>query len=325
MRVEKAYCVEAGRVLDIFEARNVYFNQASPRKRLTFECADDACREVLHPTVTGAMYDREVEEEGDIHRMYFKWGPNSEHLSTCFWLEQREAQMIVQEMRAQGRAPPAGSNRHIDFARLDAEEVPDLLFVNSDEHAADQEEARRRYEEIKRYPDRPRRIRAYVAQRLNQPVAAQGLQQVVEAFEAMTVDERQQARLRVSGIGTFSYAEFFRRAERPLFEVTRVFYGGASLESTPAGYRLVFYGEPVVNDAKAKVTWFISRRAIESDPSLSFLSGQLKKLEKGGARYARLFILGKTKLSSHMRGQNRVIDVEPVALKFVVAKLIPNP
>jgi len=58
VHIERAYCMETGRVLNIYQARAVFFNQGEPRSRLEFLCSDDACRAQNATKVTGVNYDK---------------------------------------------------------------------------------------------------------------------------------------------------------------------------------------------------------------------------------------------------------------------------
>jgi hypothetical protein len=40
MHIARAYCVEAGKVVDIYQARALFFGQEEPRCRFRFLCSD---------------------------------------------------------------------------------------------------------------------------------------------------------------------------------------------------------------------------------------------------------------------------------------------
>lgn len=60
VRIDKAFCVEAGYVCDIFAARDFYFNRpgslTSPPGKLSFLCSDERCR-AKGVRVTGVIHD----------------------------------------------------------------------------------------------------------------------------------------------------------------------------------------------------------------------------------------------------------------------------
>ena len=64
MRIARVYCVETGKIIDIYGARALFFAQDEPRRRFQFLCSDEVCRAANSTKVTGVNYDKLV-EEGD--------------------------------------------------------------------------------------------------------------------------------------------------------------------------------------------------------------------------------------------------------------------
>jgi hypothetical protein len=62
MDIGHAFCVQEGRVVDIYQARALFFDQEEPRRRFVFLCSDDACRAGNTTKVTAVNYDKLVEE-----------------------------------------------------------------------------------------------------------------------------------------------------------------------------------------------------------------------------------------------------------------------
>ena len=65
MHLGRAFCVEAKRVVDIYQARALFFGQEVPRRRFQFLCSDNACRGANATRVTGVNYDKLVQDERD--------------------------------------------------------------------------------------------------------------------------------------------------------------------------------------------------------------------------------------------------------------------
>src|SRR5262245_45152132 len=88
MHIARAYCVEAGKVVDIYQARALFFAQDEPRCRFRFLCSDVACREVNATRVTGVNYDKLVEDEQDrvVLKPHFRMNPETPHDSGCEWV-----------------------------------------------------------------------------------------------------------------------------------------------------------------------------------------------------------------------------------------------
>lgn len=101
MNILQAYCIELGRAVDIYEARDAYFAQGEPRGAFTFLCSDEHCRKALQPRITGVNY-RKLAEEEDIYRQpHFRENPKMPHLATCMWVDR--------DRRARTATPPSDS------------------------------------------------------------------------------------------------------------------------------------------------------------------------------------------------------------------------
>src|SRR5215510_776922 len=88
MHIARAYCVEAGKVVDIYQARALFFAQDKPRCRFRFLCSDSVCREVDATRVTGVNYDKLVEDERDgvVLKPHFRMNPETPHNPGCEWI-----------------------------------------------------------------------------------------------------------------------------------------------------------------------------------------------------------------------------------------------
>src|SRR5258705_3839725 len=84
MNIARGYCVEKEKIMDIYQARALFFAQHEPRRRFEFLCSDDACRAINATKVTGVNYDKLV-EEGDciVLRPHFRFNPDSPHADAC--------------------------------------------------------------------------------------------------------------------------------------------------------------------------------------------------------------------------------------------------
>lgn len=89
MQIFEAFCEEIGKVLDIYGAREVYFQQpVAERHRLTFRCSDAECRVSLNPKVSGVNYDKVVEESETYVQPHFKSIAQHPHQGDCMWMAQ---------------------------------------------------------------------------------------------------------------------------------------------------------------------------------------------------------------------------------------------
>ena len=87
MHIARAYCVEEGKAVDIYQARALFFAQDEPRRRFEFLCSDDACRAARATKVTGVNYDKLV-EQGDrvVQKPHFRMNGESPHTAGCEWV-----------------------------------------------------------------------------------------------------------------------------------------------------------------------------------------------------------------------------------------------
>lgn len=84
----KAYCDQIGANVTITEAREFYFSQPIPRKKLTFKCGDDRCRPISRAAVVGANYHKEDDPTQKIVSPYFRENSHYAHIATCTWLSE---------------------------------------------------------------------------------------------------------------------------------------------------------------------------------------------------------------------------------------------
>src|SRR5581483_5730517 len=119
MHILRAYCVEVGRILDIYQARALFFAQEKPRRRLQFECSDDACRAMAGTKVTAVNYDKLV-AEGDqiVLKPHFRMNPQSPHIEACEWLAREKLIAQRDAPDADERKPGRPGFRHLKSGDL---------------------------------------------------------------------------------------------------------------------------------------------------------------------------------------------------------------
>lgn len=87
MEILEAYCVELGRVVDIYEAQEEYFALPGPMKRrFEFRCSDLNCRLAHNPLVVGANYHKDAEASEKYRQPYFKSHEKHPHSDQCVWV-----------------------------------------------------------------------------------------------------------------------------------------------------------------------------------------------------------------------------------------------
>ena len=83
--VGKAYCVDSGTVMNIFQARDYFFSR-NPCERLRFECSDPACRNSPKaPAISGINHHASLKMDEKYVKPHFR--TCGEHIQTCEWAE----------------------------------------------------------------------------------------------------------------------------------------------------------------------------------------------------------------------------------------------
>lgn len=118
MDILEAYCVELDEVVDIYEAQNAYFDLPEKnRKRFTFCCADDECRRVKNPLVSGVNYDKLAEETNKYRQPHFRRPTANEHLPTCIWYESASEKAV------------SGAVDHVGKSRVERAKSTDVIDI----------------------------------------------------------------------------------------------------------------------------------------------------------------------------------------------------
>ena len=129
MHIARAYCVEADRVVDIYQARALFFALDEPRRRFQFLCSDDACRVANATRVTGVNYDKLVEDERDrvVVKPHFRMNQETPHSTECEWLVRERI------CGASTRRPP---NRNCAGVRMASGILSSVTSLTSSRQAA---------------------------------------------------------------------------------------------------------------------------------------------------------------------------------------------
>ena len=125
MHIARAYCVDAGKIVDIYQARALFFAQHEPRRRFEFLCSDDLCRASDATKVTGVNYDKLV-EEGDcfVQKPHFRANAESLHIAACDWVARERALLRLDSANVdtQPRSP------HRGFRRLKSDDLVAIFW-----------------------------------------------------------------------------------------------------------------------------------------------------------------------------------------------------
>jgi hypothetical protein len=300
MHIARAYCVEAGKVVDIYQARALFFAQEQPRCRFQILCSDDVCRTANATKVTGVNYDKLVEAGDCIAvRPHFRMNPDSPHIDACEWVVREKA--LRRPDGVSGHAQPRA--RYQRFRRLKA---TDLVAVFWPEPAAAPVLLDRTVHGIVA-PSANREREILGNTRASEPAYASTrtgvdfLETVTSAYELLEPEERREADLRIGRGPKLSYQKAFCRVEN-YFAVSgsRIFHGGVRVQPHGPNFAVRFFDRLEPDQAGSNVdrtvSLYLKREALQAHWNGRFLVAQLTEAAKPG-HYAHCYFFGR--LVSH--------------------------
>ncbi len=328
MHIARAYCVEAGKVVDIYQARAFFFAQDEPRRRFQFLCSDDACRVVNATRVTGVNYDKLVEDERDrvVVKPHFRMNPETPHNAVCEWVA-RERVLEALDSSDGEREPRGHAGR---FRNLKSTDLVDVFLLAHSETAAmppaSAESVSPASEggEPAGFDHGDTRKQG----RLSNPTRVDFLETVVSAYELLEPEERRQAMLRIGGSSRLPYSKAFCRVEHYFSaREDRIFHGGVRVRVHGPNFALRFFDRvPRANrTGKADifdVSLYLKRETLVEHWNGRFLMAQLTEAAKPG-HYAHCYFHGR--LVDHPKVSDRVVvEVQSLEhLAFTVRKKAP--
>lgn len=114
MHILEAYCSQLQRNVDIYEARDAYFEQHEPRQAFEFRCSDERCRQTNNPLVSGANYRKLVEEDSVYRMPHFRSLQQHPHHSDCQWIIAERRRIAQPGTTTEPRAERPKRTNHID-------------------------------------------------------------------------------------------------------------------------------------------------------------------------------------------------------------------
>lgn len=325
MHIARAYCVEVGKVVDIYQARALFFAQEEPRRRFQFVCSDDVCRGANATRVTGVNYDKLVEDERDrvVVKPHFRMNPETRHSPACEWMARERALKAPDcsdaEPDRQGRAHHL---RHLKSGDLVDVFLPNFSATRSmPPDPAEPSSAASAGQELSgsgRDDELRQRGRS-------NPTRSDFLETVVGAYELLELEERREAALRIGQGPRLPYSKAFCRVEH-YFSVRgeRIFHGGVRVRAHGPNFAVRFFdriartsklGTPHVLD----VSLYLKREALLGHWNGTFLVAQLAEATRP-AHYAHCYFFGS--LVDHPNRADRlVVEVQTLDhLAFTVRK-----
>jgi len=221
MHILRAYCVEVGRILDVYQARALFFAQEEPRHRFQFQCSDDACRAATATKVIAVNYDKLV-AEGDqiVLKPHFRMNPQSAHVEACEWVARERRSGLREAADANERKPNHVGFRHLKRSDLVDIYVPAASVASRTRDGVPQAQLA---DTERRWSEEPG-VRRKGSDNYTR---TSSLEALVTVYELLEPSERRTVKLRVGTAKRLPYSKAFCRVGH-YFSVhgDRIFHGG---------------------------------------------------------------------------------------------------
>lgn len=312
MHIGRAFCVEAGRVVDIYQARALFFAQEIPRRRFQFLCSDDACRGANATRVTGVNYDKLVEDGLDCIgvKPHFRMNQETPHDPGCEWV----ARERILQLRAAWDTDPTRSGGTNGLQRRKISALIDVFAPTfsgaaikasgaAESTAAISSEQKARVAEHNLSPHR---------NTSTSPTRGYFLEAVVSVYESLEAHQRREAVLRIGEGPKLSYSSAFCHV-RNYFRAKgeRIFHGGVRVQIHGPNFAVRFFDRvdiPVEHGEQhaLDVSLYLKRQMLLRHWNGRFLVAQLAEAAKLG-NYAHCYFFGR--IQPHPVTTSRLIAV----------------
>jgi len=307
MHILRAYCVEVGRILDVYQARALFFAQEEPRHRFQFQCSDDACRAETATKVTAVNYDKLV-AEGDqiVLKPHFRMNPRSPHVEACEWVARERSSGLREAPDANERKPNQVGFRHLKRSDLLDIYVQDLPPASAASRARDGAPRAQLADIERRWSEEPG-VRRKGSDNYTR---TSSLEALVTVYELLEPSERRAVKLRVGAAKRLPYSKAFCRVEH-YFSARgdRIFHGGVRVRNHGPNFTVRFFdqvrrADAVGNNEALEVTFYLKRAVLLEHWNGKFLVAQLTEAALAG-HYAHCYFFGR--LVPHRTSRCRLV------------------
>jgi len=316
MSIPVAYCVELGMVVNIFEAREHYFSQPeSERKRLTFRCADDTCREQSKPMMVGVNYDKLSEKY--VQRPHFKARATHLHSPSCPWVEYK---ILEEELEQSGLSPRLSNLKQTEVIGI-FKPVTENEPKTAEEKPVDWAEIRA-IKKIANTREKLTAFKAFIRQTVNKTWY---LQEVCACFEALTEEERKVVSLKIDDLQARTYHAYFSKYYYCLPDAfyPRIYHGKANVREWRSGYSIRFDRRIKASDGvNCTVSIFIQKSKLEHFRGKNQLRQILDTAAQKGYGAVYCYVFGQViRFHDEEGNPDNKIDVRLDSLHSLVVKL----
>lgn len=247
MRIEKAFCVELDRIVDIEQAREAYFAQ-NPQKRFTFLCSDEQCRSSnpgIGVRVSGVNYDKLPAVDEIFKTPHFR--QLDVHSPSCYWVEIQEAESLDREH---------GDHDHHDLIRSLTEKGVSVITRFSVPKVSDPSagtnglmDENDEVDRIRRIQSRDQRIAAYRALYSGGGSSSRSIETLVSCYETLKAEKALDIGIHVDKHGDYTFKNLFCHVNKiNNVDKFHIFYGGATLYKKRYGKGFKLYFLDKIND-----------------------------------------------------------------------------
>ncbi|MGC9216503.1 hypothetical protein, partial [Acidithiobacillus sp.] len=207
MRIEKAFCVELDKIVDIEQAREAYFAQ-NPQKRFTFLCSDEQCRAGnpdVGVRVSGVNYDKLPAVDEIFKTPHFR--QLDVHSPSCYWMEIQEAESLVREHGDRGHHDLIRSLTEKDISVITRFSVPKVNDPSANTAGLGGEEDE--VDRIRKIQSRDQRIAAYRALYSGGGSSSRSIETLVSCYETLKAENALDIGIHVANHGDYTFKNLF--------------------------------------------------------------------------------------------------------------------
>ena len=307
-----AFCKEASRVVDIIEARQIFFAQPkNGRRRLNFTCADKTCRTVRAPVVTGVNYDKVPGEDHIVRQAHF--AARAPHVDDCPWIELEHLQDVTDRDEISPKVSNLKQTEIITHFTPVVEEERDQVGETVDYGRL------RVIREISDARERRQALQDYLHTTIN---TTSRLYSVTRCFEILSENERDNLQLQIDGKRR-TYKDYFAKTQwcSPEHYWNRIYHGKAHVKRYPSGYSLRFeQWSRAQGSEPCPVNTFIERRKLGVFRGGGLLKAVFEEAAARGKGTLYCYIYGD--VSRKVVNGRQMIEIVPWSLHSLAVELL---
>ncbi|WP_437559488.1 hypothetical protein [Acidithiobacillus sulfuriphilus] len=255
MRIEKAFCVELGKSLDIEQAREAYFAQGK-RRRFTFLCSDERCRASdprIGVRVSGVNYDKLPNVDTIFKTAHFR--RQDPHIPSCYWMEIKEAEDLERVSNNGNDLVSALTAKGMTV--ITRFSIPKTIATDTEQNEEQDE-----IDQIRTKPSREERISAYRKLFSGGGSSSKSLESLVSCYEELKHEEALDISIHVDSHGNYSFKDLFCHvANIKKDDRFHVYYGGAKLyKRYHPGFSLYFFDDVDVGNGGQRLSLYVDKQ-----------------------------------------------------------------